>query len=101
MNTSLPRPGDPIVGRGPSINPPNRFERLHLEADPDAPPEEQPHPRTQFFYDATETILHGRLEPDYPRKRPFVEKEVEETRDGYRCTEVGFRVLQGSQLDGS
>jgi DNA repair photolyase len=64
MHTSPTAPGAPIVGRGPQINPPNRFERLHVEADPDATPEEQPHPETQFFYDATETILSKNDSPD-------------------------------------
>lgn len=64
MNTSPTRKGEPILGRGPPINPPNRFERLHVEPDPDAEPEEQPHPQTQFFHDATETILAKNDSPD-------------------------------------
>lgn len=64
MNTSSPVPGRPVNGRGASINPPNRFERLHVEADPDAPPEEQPNPRTQFFYDSTESLLTRNDSPD-------------------------------------
>ncbi|HUR57077.1 MAG TPA: PA0069 family radical SAM protein, partial [Opitutaceae bacterium] len=54
----------PIVGRGPQINPPNRFERLHLEPDPDWVEEERPHPRTQFYHDATESILSKNDSPD-------------------------------------
>lgn len=53
-------------GRGAAVNPPNRFERLHVEADPDAPPEEQPDPRTTFFADATQTILTANDSPDVP-----------------------------------
>ncbi len=52
------------VGRGATCNPPNRFEALHVEADPDCPPEEQPNPKTQFFYDATESILAKNDSPD-------------------------------------
>lgn len=44
--------------------PANRFERLHLEPDPDADAEEQPHPRTQFFPDATTSLLVANDSPD-------------------------------------
>lgn len=64
MNTHPPRPDAPIVGRGPQINPPNRFERLHVEPDPDAPLEERPHPQTQFFFDESESILSKNDSPD-------------------------------------
>lgn len=66
MNTSPFRPDAAIHGRGPAINPPNRFERLHVERDPDAAiaEEERPHPRTQFFHDATESILSANDSPD-------------------------------------
>jgi DNA repair photolyase len=63
MNTSS-SPHPPAPGRGAQINPPNRFERLRVEADPDCPPEEQPNPRTQFFYDATESLLTKNDSPD-------------------------------------
>ena len=56
----------PIPGRGAPINPPNRFEPLILEPDPDCPPEERPHPRTQFFFDASESILTRNDSPDVP-----------------------------------
>lgn len=61
-----PAPPAPPPGRGTGLNPPNRFERLHVEADPDCPPEERPHPRTQFFFDATETVLVPNDSPDVP-----------------------------------
>src|SRR5207248_11035391 len=54
----------PVPGRGAAINPPNRFEKLHLEADPDCPPEERPHPRTQFYFDSTESLLTKNESPD-------------------------------------
>ena len=62
MNTSPPKPIP--VGRGASINPPNRFERLHVEPDPDCEAEERPNPRTQFFHDATESLLTKNNSPD-------------------------------------
>lgn len=64
MNTSLPPPRSAVPGRGAAINPPNRFERLHVEVDPDCEPEERPHPRTQFFEDATESLLTKNDSPD-------------------------------------
>ncbi|HEY1763364.1 MAG TPA: radical SAM protein, partial [Opitutaceae bacterium] len=56
--------GAPIPGRGASINPPNRFEGLHVEVDPDLPPEEKPNPKTQFYFDATESVLTANESPD-------------------------------------
>jgi DNA repair photolyase len=64
MNTSTIRPDAPLHGRGAAINPPNRFERLQVEFDPDFPPDERPHPRTQFFFDATESLLTKNDSPD-------------------------------------
>jgi DNA repair photolyase len=64
MHTSPPPFSAFPLGRGSSFNPPNRFERLHVEPDPDCPPEEQPNPRTQFFYDSTESLLTKNDSPD-------------------------------------
>jgi DNA repair photolyase len=64
MNTSPSRATEPIHGRGAPFNPPNRFEPLHLEPDPDCPADERPHPRTQFFYDATQSLLTKNDSPD-------------------------------------
>jgi DNA repair photolyase len=65
MNTSQALAADsPLPGRGSSINPPNRFEQLHVVADPECPPEERPHPRTQFFEDGTESMLTKNTSPD-------------------------------------
>lgn len=63
MNTSLSSPAV-LPGRGTPLNPPNRFERLQVAVDPDAPPEERPSPQTQFFPDATETLLTKNDSPD-------------------------------------
>jgi DNA repair photolyase len=57
-------PGHAIPGRGAAINPSNRFESSHLEIDPDLPAEEQPNPRTQFFFDTTESLLTPNSSPD-------------------------------------
>jgi DNA repair photolyase len=69
-----PRAGRTLVGRGAGINPVNRFEKLHIVADPTATPEElgfdpdDPPPplATQFFDDASETILAYNDSPDVP-----------------------------------
>jgi len=52
-------------GRGASSNPPNRFEPLVVEADPEAG-EETIAPRTQFFADPTRQILSRNSSPDLP-----------------------------------
>jgi DNA repair photolyase len=64
MHTPPPLFAKPAPGRGAQINPPNRFERLRVEPDPDCPPEEQPNPRTQFFHDGTESLLARNDSPD-------------------------------------
>src|SRR4051812_4780847 len=57
-------PVGPIQGRGANNNPPNRFEPLQLVPDPDCPADEQPHPRTQFMEDASESLLTKNDSPD-------------------------------------
>lgn len=67
MHDSLPSlsPLQPApVGRGTGLNPPNRFERIHVVPDPDAEPEERPDPKTEFYPDQTETILSKNDSPD-------------------------------------
>lgn len=64
MHTQPPQFAARAPGRGAPFNPPNRFERLRLEPDPDCPPEERPNPRTQFFYDTTESLLTKNDSPD-------------------------------------
>jgi DNA repair photolyase len=66
-----PAPDSPaaIPGRGTAVNPPNRFEPILLTPDPDylsADPDERPHPRTQFFTDASESLLTKNDSPDIP-----------------------------------
>jgi DNA repair photolyase len=70
MNAPRPTPPSAIPGRGTALSLPNRFERLHVERDPDADlgPDcaDAPHPRTQFFDDASESILNPIDSPDLP-----------------------------------
>jgi DNA repair photolyase len=67
MNTSPARAPGAIPGRGASLNPPNRFERLHLEPDPDETAGSEPparRPRTEFFHDTTTSLLTRNDSPD-------------------------------------
>ena len=69
MNTCSRAATCALPGRGAAINPPNRFERLHLAPDPDAellPEEARPHPRTEYFFDASESLLTRNDSPDIP-----------------------------------
>lgn len=65
-----PKPLSAIPGRGPNLNPANRFVSIHVEPDGDwldaeyAETGSVPHPRTQFFHDATESILVHNDSPD-------------------------------------
>ena len=52
----------PIKGRGVPHDPPNRFERIHLERDPRDPDGERP--RTEFLADATRSIVARNDSPD-------------------------------------
>src|SRR5271169_3749186 len=54
----------PVHGRGAASNPANRFEKLHLEADPDTEAEAQSSPATQFLKDKTVSILSHNDSPD-------------------------------------
>lgn len=67
MNTKASdHPGVAFRGRGSTINPSGRFERIKVEADPDTSlgPEELPAPKTQFFEDSAETIITRNESPD-------------------------------------
>ncbi|MET0262028.1 MAG: PA0069 family radical SAM protein [Rariglobus sp.] len=59
-----------LHGRGTGLAMHNRFERLRIEADPDADlgPDcgDTPQPRTQFYDDASESILNPIDSPDLP-----------------------------------
>ncbi len=58
----------PIRGRGASHNPPNRFEKLHveLEAVPGDPDDPDPWKNTQYFRDHARSILARNDSPDIP-----------------------------------
>ncbi|SRR5690606_22140303 len=57
----------PRRGRGAAVNPPNRYERFHLEPDPAAlDDDERRHVPTQLFRDTSRTILARNGSPDIP-----------------------------------
>jgi DNA repair photolyase len=58
-----PRPPTPPHGRGSPIQPPNRFEHLHVSLDEDIE-QEGPAPRTQFYRDAARSIMSRNDSPD-------------------------------------
>jgi hypothetical protein len=51
-------------GRGAASNPPNRFERLHYEPDPDGDPADAPGPATQLFRDHARSLIVTNDSPD-------------------------------------
>ncbi len=53
-----------IHGRGTGLNPPNRFERIHVEPDPDTFDPDAPLPKTEFFWDDTKSIIAWNDSPD-------------------------------------
>jgi DNA repair photolyase len=57
-------PGEPIHGRGTAGNPPNRFDKLAYEDDPDAFDPDSPRPRTEFLRDASRSIIAHNQSPD-------------------------------------
>lgn len=59
MSRSLPT----LRGRGVSWNPPNRFERLHIDRDGWTDPDDPP-PQTMLLDDATRSILAYNESPD-------------------------------------
>ncbi|MGD0059623.1 MAG: PA0069 family radical SAM protein [Verrucomicrobiia bacterium] len=55
---------DRFQGRGAASNPPNRFERLRYEEDPDADRSEVPSPETRYLRDSTGSIISYNESPD-------------------------------------
>src|SRR5215471_4402235 len=53
-----------LPSRGAAENPPNRFEKIHLEPGEDWDPEQDPLPRTQVLKDSTKTIIAYNDSPD-------------------------------------
>jgi DNA repair photolyase len=64
-----------IRGRGAAGNPPNRFERLHYEPDPDlAEPDSEafePAPETQFLKDSSRSVISYNESPDLGYEASF------------------------------
>jgi DNA repair photolyase len=60
----MPLDSQPPHGRGAADNPPNRFELICHERDPDAPAEAGPGPATQFLRDTSRSILVTNDSPD-------------------------------------
>lgn len=55
-----------VRGRGAGGNPPNRFEKIHVERDADRDPAEDPSPKTQFLRDLSQSIITYNDSPDIP-----------------------------------
>ena len=53
-----------IHGRGASDNPPNRFEAIRYEPDPNEDPSEAPSPKTQFLRDTSRSLIVYNESPD-------------------------------------
>lgn len=53
-------------GRGAAENPANRFERLHLAVDPDAPAPPPGQVPTEYFRDASRSVISRNDSPDIP-----------------------------------
>jgi DNA repair photolyase len=53
-----------IKGRGTSKTPENRYQSLHILYEPSLDADEQPSPRTKFFFDKTRSILSENDSPD-------------------------------------
>lgn len=58
----------PIRGRGAAYNPPNRFDRLTYEPDPEwiDPDDPEPWRTTQYFRDSAKSVLVRNNSPDVP-----------------------------------
>lgn len=53
-----------LRSRGAAENPPNRFERISLERDPEWNDPDEPPPATQFFRDRTQSVISYNDSPD-------------------------------------
>src|SRR5437879_9183669 len=66
--------------RGAAENPPNRFEKIALERDPDWSDPDEPVPPTQFLKDHSDSIINYNDSPDVG---------FEASVNPYRCCEDG------------
>ncbi len=55
-----------IKGRGTAYNPPNRFEEISIEPDPDFDPVHDSRPKTRFLKDTSHTAIAYNSSPDVP-----------------------------------
>jgi DNA repair photolyase len=62
----MPERPEVLRGRGAGGNPPNRFEKIHLERDEDWNPAEDSSPKTQFLRDLSQSIISYNDSPDIP-----------------------------------
>ncbi|HKI72542.1 MAG TPA: radical SAM protein, partial [Verrucomicrobiae bacterium] len=53
-----------LRARGAAENPPNRFEKIALQRDPDWNDPDEPAPQTQFFKDQSDSIINYNDSPD-------------------------------------
>src|SRR5688500_12793671 len=53
-----------MKGRGAGLNPTNRFEKISFESDPDWNPEDNRPLRTEYFRDATQSVINYNDSPD-------------------------------------
>src|SRR2546425_7907726 len=53
-----------LRARGAAETPPNRFEKIALERDPDWSDPDEPAPQTQFFKDQSDSIINYNESPD-------------------------------------
>src|SRR6059036_650460 len=60
MQTEVPT----LRARGTAENPPNRFEKMSLERDPDWDDPDEPAPQTQFFKDHSDSVINYNDSPD-------------------------------------
>lgn len=59
-------PRTKIRARGAWSNPPNRFDRIQVEPDPDGDRENDEAPRTQYLRDRSQSIISTNESPDIP-----------------------------------
>ena len=97
---------NPVIGRGASANPANRFERLHLEPETEAESgreiDDRPAPATEFLRVASRTIVTTNDSPDVGFSHsvnPYMGCE-----HGWTCFEYlqncGFTFLSSIRLAG-
>ena len=55
-----------MKSRGARANPPNRFDLIEIDPDPDIDPSELSQPKTQFFRDASKSFISYNTSPDIP-----------------------------------